>query len=148
MRARQDAQSTVGLIGVVEVEPHAEHLLEKCNGRLDVRNAVLCAPRTETGYLGSGANRQRQILVPRNQPIRVGRLVEVKGANWKRLRRKIQTNEVQGPSRTSEFVNGGQREKTAPPGTGNRAERGQQLPLLMGLDNARDDRESVLLDIV
>lgn len=63
------------------MESDGEHLLEKIDGRLDVRNAILRAPRAEAGHLGAGAQRQRQILVPRNQPICVGRLVEVDGAD-------------------------------------------------------------------
>jgi len=55
----------------IEVKPHGEHLLEQRHGRLDVRNTVLGASRPESGHFGNGAKRQRQILVPRNQPIRV-----------------------------------------------------------------------------
>ena len=64
MRAGQDAQSAVRLVGVVKVEPNGEHLLEKFDGSLDVGNAVLCAPRAEAGHLRPSAKRQGQILMP------------------------------------------------------------------------------------
>lgn len=63
MRTGQDPQRAVGLIGIVEVEPHSEHLLEKFDGRLDVRNAILDTPRAEAGHLGTGAKCQCQILM-------------------------------------------------------------------------------------
>ena len=148
MRAGQYAQSTVGRVGVIEVKPNGKHLLEEFDGRLNVSNAILCAPRAEAGNLGAGAKRQRQILVPRNQPIRVGGFVEVDGAHWKRLGWQVRTNEVEKPGRTSQPGHSGQSEKTAPPRARNRSKRSKQLPLLIGLDNTRDDRKSVLFEFV
>jgi len=148
MRAGQDAQGTIGIIGGIEVESNGEHLLEKLDRRLDVRNAVLDAPRAETGNLGAGAERQRQILMPRNQPIGIRGLVEVNGTNRKRLGRHMRTNEIEKLWRTSQLGDRGYSEKPAPPRAGNRAERGKQHPPLIGSDSTRDDRKSVLLDSV
>ena len=148
MRAGQDAQSTVGLIGVVKVEPDGQHLPEKFDGRLNVGNAILRAPRPEAWNLGAGAKSQRQILVPRNQPIRFGRLVEVDGADWKRFRWKMLANEIEKPWRTRQPGDSGQSKKTATPCTGDRAKRGKQLPPLIRFDNTRNDPESVLLDFM
>jgi hypothetical protein len=57
MRAGQDTQSSIGRVSVIEVEPDGQHLLEKFNGRLNVRNPLLRAPRAETGHRGAGAMR-------------------------------------------------------------------------------------------
>jgi hypothetical protein len=70
MRSGQDAQCTIRLVGVVEVKPDSEHLLEEFDWRLDVRNTILRAPRPKPRMLGANAKRQRQILMPRNQPVR------------------------------------------------------------------------------
>jgi hypothetical protein len=64
MRAGQNPQSSVGFIGVIEVQPNGEHLLEEFDGRLDVKNTPFGAPRAKARNLGTGANGQHQILVP------------------------------------------------------------------------------------
>jgi len=97
MRTRQDTQGSVGCIGVVEVQSDGEHLLEESGGWLNVGNAILRAPRTEASHLGPGTECQRQILVPRNQPIRIRGLVEVDGADGEGFSRQMSANEVEKP---------------------------------------------------
>lgn len=85
MRPGQDAQGAIRFVGVVEVKPHGEHLLEEIDRRLDMRNTMLRAPLPEAGKLGAGAKGQRQILMPRNEPVRFRAFIEVDSANWKRF---------------------------------------------------------------
>jgi len=99
MRAGQHAQCAVQFVGVVEMDPDGEHLLEKFDRGLDVGHAVLDAPWAKAGDFDAGAKRQRQVLVPRNQPIRAGRSIKLNGADRKRFRRKMRTNQAQQPLR-------------------------------------------------
>ena len=123
MRTGQHTQSSVALISVVQMESNSEHSLEKFSRWLDVRNAVFCAPRAKSGHLGKSSKRQRQILVPRNQPIYFGRLVEVDSPNWKRLGLEMRANEIQKQRRTCQLDNSRHVEKTASAGSGNWAKR-------------------------
>ena len=72
MRTGQNLQGSVRSVGVIEVKPHGEHPLEQLDGRLGVRNAFFRAPRAEAENLHPFAERQRQILVPWDQPVRPG----------------------------------------------------------------------------
>ena len=87
MRARQDTQGTVAFVGIVEMKTNREHLLQQIDGRLNVGNTVLAAPRAEAGRLNASAKSQRQILMPGHQPVGFRRLVEVDGADGQRLGR-------------------------------------------------------------
>ena len=57
MRAWENPQGPIGFVRVVKVESEGEHLLEKLDGRLDVRNTVLRAPRPEAGNVSAGSKR-------------------------------------------------------------------------------------------
>ena len=84
VRPRQHAQSAVGFIRIVEVKPHDQHLFEKFNGRLNMRDALFDAPRAKAGNMGALAKRQRQVLVPRHQPVAFRIFIEINAAdgNW------------------------------------------------------------------
>src|SRR5438105_280316 len=41
VRTRQDPQCAVGFVGIVQMQAHCEHLLEKFHGWLNMRNALL-----------------------------------------------------------------------------------------------------------
>src|SRR2546425_9541585 len=116
------------------MEPDGEHLLKKFDGRLNVGHAVLDAPWAKAGDHDAGAKRQRQILVPRNQPVCVGRFVEVNGADGKRFGRKMRANQAQEPRRPGQSGDSKKTENATATGTANRAERGEQFLLLHWAD--------------
>lgn len=99
MRTGKDAQSPIGLVGVVEVKPNAEHPLQEFDGWLNMRNAILHAPRAEAGNIDAVPKCQSQVLMPWNQPIRFGGFGEVNGANWKWFGRQVWADEIEKPAR-------------------------------------------------
>ena len=56
-------------------------------------HAILDAPRAETADVRASLQRQRHILVPGDEPVCIGRLVEINGADWKGIRGKVWANE-------------------------------------------------------
>ena len=94
-----------------------EHPFEEVDWRLNVRNAVLDAPRSETRRISPGTKRQGEVLVPRNQPIGFREFVEVDGPDRTRVGWQVRANDVEKPGRAGELRHDGQRQQASPPGT-------------------------------
>jgi hypothetical protein len=76
MRSGQHAQGTIVRTTVVEVHPHRQHPLEYGNRRLDVYDPLLLRPSSKAGDALAVANGDRQVLVPGNLPVSLGRFIE------------------------------------------------------------------------
>jgi len=76
VRSWEDAQRAVLRGAVVEVDSHGEHLRQHRGGGLGVDDACLHGPRPEAGDLAPLADRDDEVLVPCDLPVRRGRLVE------------------------------------------------------------------------
>jgi len=94
-----------------------EHPFEEVDWWLNVRNAVLDAPRSETRRISPGTKRQSEVLVPRNQPIGFREFVEVDGPDGTRVGWQVRANDVEKPGRAGEVRHDGQRHQASPPGT-------------------------------
>lgn len=123
VRAGQHTERAVGIVGIIEMKAHGKHLLEQFDGRLDVGNAILGAPRPEAGQIDTGAKGERQVLMPRDQPVGFGRFVEVNGADGERFERKMRAHEIEKMRRAGQSGHDRNGEQTATARTGNRAEQ-------------------------
>src|SRR5438093_9346239 len=99
-----------------------EHLFEEVHGWLNVRDAVLDAPRSETRGISPGTKRQSEVLVPRNQPIGLRELVEVDSPDRTRIGWQVRANDVEKPGRAGDLRHDGQRQQASPPRTCDRTE--------------------------
>src|SRR5439155_18700823 len=143
--ARQDSQCTVGLVALVEMQSGGEHLFEKVDGWLNVRNAVLDAPRSETRGISPGTKCQGEVLVPGHQPIGFRDLVEVDGLDGTRVGWQVRANDVEKPGGPGELRHDGHRQQAPPPGACDSTERFDELLPLGGRQDMGDDRESLLV---
>jgi len=93
------------------------HPFEEVDWRLNVRNAVLDAPRSESRRISPGTKCQGEVLVPRNQPIGFRALVEANGPDGTRVGGQVRANDVEKPGRAGEVRHDGQSQQASPPGT-------------------------------
>src|SRR5438045_2454802 len=92
MSAWQHSQSAIGLVAIVEVQANRQHQFEEFDGRLNMGHSLFDAPWAETGNMNLGVARQRQVLMPRHQPIGIRGLVKINGSDWAWLKWQLRTN--------------------------------------------------------
>ena len=92
MGAGQHAQGPVSLVGVIEVNADGQHLLEHRDGWLDVGDVLFHAPRAESGDVCAGAERDGEILMSGDEPVRIRGFVEVGRANGEWPGRKMRAD--------------------------------------------------------
>lgn len=80
MRAGQDSQSSVVRVGIVKVQAHSEHLIQQLHRWLHMRHALLHTPWPESWHLGFFFESQRQVLMPRNEPVGLRAFVKIDAA--------------------------------------------------------------------
>jgi hypothetical protein len=66
---------------IVNVDAHGEQLLKHLDRRLYIVRAFLLRPRAEGRMIDSCAHRDAKILMKRDEPVAVGRLVEERALN-------------------------------------------------------------------
>jgi hypothetical protein len=116
MRSGYYPERTVGRIAIIEMQPNGDHLRQQGHGRLHMGNPILHAPRTEARCLDLAGHSDRQILMPRHEPVGGGSLIEKDGPNrirvwaeigcdqrhhWFRVRESMHPRYGEKPARTS-----------------------------------------------
>src|SRR5205807_6159207 len=79
MCARKHAKSSVRLAAVVQMNPNRKHSFQNRGRWLYMPNAGLPAPGTVSGNIQPRLNANRQVLMPGDEPVGAGRLVEQYG---------------------------------------------------------------------
>jgi len=77
MTSRENAERSVGFIGVIKVQSRGQHLLEVSHGWLHVSDAVFDAPRTKLFTFVTFCDCDSQILMLGDRPVALWSLVEV-----------------------------------------------------------------------
>lgn len=93
MGSGQNTQCPVRFIAIVQVDTNREDSLQDCRWWLDMTNAGFRRPRSVTWEVDSSGNTNRQILVPRNQPVCSGSLVKERASNWKADQPQVVSND-------------------------------------------------------
>ena len=114
MRTGDYPQGAVSLVGVIQVNPYREHPLEHRRRRLHVRYALLHGPSLEIRRLDPLADGDRQVLMPRHQPVRLGRLVEPDRPHRPRRAVSVATHEFKQLLRRRKSRHGGNRQHVSP----------------------------------
>ncbi|MDB6149647.1 MAG: hypothetical protein JWQ44_1095 [Chthoniobacter sp.] len=143
MRSRQNSERTVGRVGVIEVKPDREHLLQQLHGRLHMRNPLLYGPRSEARHIRPSADGQSQILMPRDEPVCFRRLVKIDGANWSWFSGKMRTHETKESRRARDGCDRKICQQAAASRTRDRSKRSEQLLLLLFIKDLATRREAV-----
>ena len=86
VRAWKDAERAVVGAAVVEMHPYGHHALKHRDWWLHVVNSCLDAPGAIALDLTTSPDGDGEILMPRDLPVRGGRLVEQQGPNGKGIR--------------------------------------------------------------
>ena len=124
-----------------------EHLLQQLHRRLNVRNARLHTPWPKAGHIDPFPHCQRQILVPRHEPIRICRLVEVNRSHRSRHVAHVRTNQLEQLFRHSQPGYCRHIEQPAPARRGQRAQCRQQTFDFRVREQIRHNAKAMLLDI-
>jgi hypothetical protein len=85
VRARQDSDGTVVLTAIVKVQAHRDHLTQDMVRRLYALNTCFLRPRPESWGVEPLLDRDGEILVPRDLPVGLRRLVEEDATNCEAL---------------------------------------------------------------
>jgi hypothetical protein len=101
--AWDDAQGTILLTTVVEVEPHGDHVLQHLGQRLNVNHVGLHRPWPEPLGLDTLLHGNGHVLVPGNLPIRVRNLVEEDASDRKELLTENRLNQLSDCLRVGQF---------------------------------------------
>jgi hypothetical protein len=79
------AQRAVRFVARIQVNAHREHTVEHRNRRLHMPLASFNRPWSVAGHIAFFGDTDRQILMPRHQPIGIGSLVEQKASYRERI---------------------------------------------------------------
>lgn len=70
--SRQDAQRAIAVPAVIEVNPKGQHLVEDVGRGVGMKHPFLHRPRTPARDFNLLPKRKIPVLVPRDEPIRIG----------------------------------------------------------------------------
>lgn len=94
MRAGQYSQGTVACIGIIQVQPHGQHLLQQLHRWLYMRHTFLHTPGPKSSHLDLLFESKCQILVPCHKPVGFRTFVKVDAANRNGAKGKIRTHQI------------------------------------------------------
>lgn len=103
MCVRQNAQWTVRRRGIIQVEPECHDMLQGARWRMGIQNASFHGPRAPANRVAPLAKGQCGVLMPRDKPIRGGRLIEERGPKWKGPASKEFVGKAQQPRAFGRF---------------------------------------------
>lgn len=105
-------------------------------------DSVLGAPRTESGDFRGFTQGDGQVLVPGDEPVRVGRFVEVDRTGRDERGGKVWADEVEDCGRGSQGGDDGIRQQAALAWAGRWPEGREETGPFRGIEKARDLREA------
>jgi len=79
----------------IQMDSNGQHLLQDPGRRLNMGNSVFPAPGTESREFNVLADRNRDVLVPGDQPVRLGGFVKIQSADGSGFAGQMRSNQSQ-----------------------------------------------------